>query len=193
MLAIEVDPTAPHLCWRNSRDVWIKEYRNGNVLQNLFHVWTFEYRVHIRSSWKRWIRLVQFLLEWARPRRARLDLEVARFDLQLIQDLRAALTGRYLDVARHAPDFASANARPRLTLSTLPFACMLRPCVSIINFGARRHRVNRTDFVIAAILSATCTSVHEWFDPLPELWTAPHTLEAYAMTKELAGPWDNFS
>ena len=69
---------------------------------------------------------------------------------------------------------------------------MMKPCVSIINFGARRHRVNRSDFEIAAILSATCNSVHDWFDPLPEPWTAPHTLEAYAMNKELASSQDNF-
>ena len=179
MLDIAFDDMGPHLCWANPRIVWIIEYRNRIVLRKLFHVWTFEYRVHIRASWKRWIRLVQFLLEWARPRRARLDLEVARFDLQLIQDLRAALTGRYLDVARHAPDFASANARLRLTLSTLPFLLQFRPCVSIINFGAsfRRPIVRRSDIDIAATLSVTCRSVHAWFDP----FIAPYTLEAYTL------------
>ena len=55
-----------------------------------------------RESWITWIRWVRLVngLGWARPRFARLDLDVAKFDLHVMQDL-------YLR-SRHcpAPDFS---------------------------------------------------------------------------------------
>ena len=69
------------------------------------HLWGLALKAFIlklRESWItsiRWVRLVNGL-GWARPRFARLDLDVAKFDLHVMQDLHLR--------ARHcpAPDFS---------------------------------------------------------------------------------------
>ena len=69
------------------------------------HLWGLALKAFIlelRESWItsiRWVRLVNGL-GWARPRFARLDLDAAKFDLQVMQDLH--LRSRHCP----APDFS---------------------------------------------------------------------------------------
>ena len=69
------------------------------------HMWGLALKAFIlklRESWITWIRWVRLVncLGWARPRFARLDLDVAKFDLHVMQDLH--LRSRHCP----APDFS---------------------------------------------------------------------------------------